>query len=160
MKFGKRRWEAKHEANTAGITASPPPGPGPGSPPVVGYEPPAGEPDDAEAIVDAEAVELPATETPPAYVPPTPPPAAQVPPAPPFPVAEEPVAVVSSGADPDAVTPLGEAGPFYASGHAHGTAPSWPEPVLALAAERPEIVVGAAFVGGILLAAILRRLGS
>jgi hypothetical protein len=158
MKFGKRRWEAKHEANTAGITAPPPPEPGSGSPSVVGYERSADEPDDAEAIVDAEAVELPAAETPPAYVPP----AAHVPPPPvaPFPVAEEPVAVVSSGPDPGGVTPLGEAGPFYASGHAHGTAPSWPEPVLALAAERPEVVVGAAFAGGILFAAILRRLGN
>jgi hypothetical protein len=31
---------------------------------------------------------------------------------------------------------------------------------MALAAERPEAVVGAAFVGGILLAVILRRLGN
>jgi hypothetical protein len=161
MKFGKRRWEAKHEARSTGVTAPPPSGPGPASPTVVGYEPPpAREADHADAIVDAEAVELPAAEMPPAYVPPSPPPAAHVPPAAPFPVAEEPVAVVSSGPDPGGVTPLGEAGPFYASGHAHGTAPSWPEPVLALAAERPEAVVGAAFVGGILLAAILRRLGS
>jgi hypothetical protein len=80
-------------------------------------------------------------------------------PVPPFPVAEEPVAVVSPESETGGVAPLGEAGPFYASGHAHGTAPSWPEPVLQLAAERPEIVVGAAFAGGILLAAILRRLG-
>jgi hypothetical protein len=164
MKFGKRRWEAKHEADSeaksAGVPAPPPPGPAPASASVVGYQPPAGDGDDAEAIVDAEVVELPAETPAPAYVPPTPPSAAHVPPAPPFPVAEEPVAVVSSGPDPGGVTPLGEAGPFYASGHAHGTAPSWPEPVLALAAERPEVVVGAAFAGGILLAAILRRLGS
>ena len=160
MKFGKRRWEARHEATSAGVTAPPPPGPGPASPSVVGYEPPAGDADDAEAIVDAEAVELPAAETPPAYVPPSPPPAAHVRPAAPFPDAAAPGAVVSSGPDPGGVTPLGEAGPFYASGHAHGTAPSWPEPVLALAAERPEVVVGAAFAGGILLAAILRRLGN
>jgi hypothetical protein len=32
--------------------------------------------------------------------------------------------------------------------------------VQVLAAERPEVVVGAAFVGGILAAMILRRLGS
>jgi hypothetical protein len=167
MKFGKRRWEARHEATSAAADATPSSKPGPASPSVVGYEPPARDAGDAEAIVDAEAVELPATETPPAHVPPAahvPPPAAHMPPpaapVPPFPVAEEPVAVVSSGPDPGGVTPLGEAGPFYASGHAHGTAPSWPEPVLALAAERPEVVVGAAFVGGILLAAIVRRLGN
>jgi hypothetical protein len=162
MKFGKDRWEAKHEAKSARADATRSSEPGPASPSTVGYEPPARDADDAEAIVDAEAVELPAAEPPPAYVPPAPPPATPVPPppAPPFPVAEEPVAVVSSGPDPGGVTPLGEAGPFYASGHAHGTAPSWPEPVLALAAERPEVVVGAAFVGGILFAAIVRRLGS
>jgi hypothetical protein len=83
-----------------------------------------------------------------------------MPPATPFPVAEEPVAVASSGRESERVAPLGEAGPLHASGHAHGTAPSWPEPVMALAAERPEIVVGAAFVGGLLFAAILRRLGN
>jgi hypothetical protein len=83
-----------------------------------------------------------------------------VPPTPPFPVAEEPVAVVSSGSEPGGVTPLAEAGPVYASGHAHGTGPSWPEPVMALAAERPEVVVGAAFAGGIMAAMILRRLGN
>jgi hypothetical protein len=31
---------------------------------------------------------------------------------------------------------------------------------MAIAAERPEFVVGAAFAGGLLLAAILRRLGN
>jgi hypothetical protein len=159
MKFGKRRWEARHDATSAAADATPSSEPGPASPSIVGYQPPAHDAGDAEAVIDAEAVELPAAEAPPAHVPPAhvPPPAAHVPP---FPVAEEPVAVVSSGPDPGGVTPLGEAGPFYASGHAHGTAPSWPEPVLALAAERPEVVVGAAFAGGILLAAILRRLGS
>ena len=155
MKIGKRRPGAEPVAEPTGVTGPPPPASDAAQPSVVGYEPPAG--DDADAIVDAEAVELPAAPPPP----PTPPPTtAYVPPAPPFPVAEEPVTVVSSGPDPGGVTPLAEAGPFYASGHAHGTAPSWPEPVLALAAERPEVVVGAAFAGGILLAAILRRLGS
>jgi hypothetical protein len=79
---------------------------------------------------------------------------------PPVPVGEEPVAVVTSGPEPGGTAPLGEAAPFYASGHAHGTAPSWPEPVLQLAAERPEAVVGAAFAGGLLFALILRRLGN
>jgi hypothetical protein len=149
MRRGKRRPDAEPEPT--GVTAPPPPVPAPAPPASVGYEPPAGE---AETIVDAEVVELPPSEGA------APPATAYVPPAPPFPVAEEPVAVVSSGPDPGGVTPLAEAGPFYASGHAHGTAPSWPEPVLALAAERPEVVVGAAFAGGILLAAILRRLGN
>lgn len=40
-----------------------------------------------------------------------------------------------------------------------GTGPSVPKPVVELADQRPEAVVGAAFVGGMLLAAILRRLG-
>ena len=91
----------------------------------------------SEVVVEGEAVELP-----------------------PVPVGEQPVDVVTSGPEPGGTAPLGEAAPFYASGHAHGTAPSWPEPVMALAAERPEVVVGAAFVGGILLAAIVRRLGN
>jgi hypothetical protein len=160
MKIGKRRRDAEPVAEPTGVTGPPPPPPGAAQPSVVGYEPPAREADDdADAIVDAEAVELPAAS--PSPPPPAPPPTtAYVPPAPPFPVAEEPVTVVSSGPEPGGVTPLAEAAPFYASGHAHGTAPSWPEPVLALAAERPEVVVGAAFVGGILLAAILRRLGN
>jgi hypothetical protein len=100
---------------------------------------------------------------------PLPPPApkwAPSPPAPapmPYPAAEEPVLVYSSAAtDPPAATPLGEAGAAHATGHAAGSgmSPSWPEPVMALAAERPEVVVGAAFAGGVLLAMILRRLGN
>jgi hypothetical protein len=78
----------------------------------------------------------------------------------PFPVAEEPVLVYTSGSESPAVTPLAETGAAYASGHAPGTSPSWPEPVLALANEKPEVVVGAAFAGGFLLAMILRRLGN
>jgi hypothetical protein len=78
----------------------------------------------------------------------------------PFPVAEEPVLVYTSESDSAAVSPLSETGAAHASGHAPGTSPSWPEPVLELAAERPEVVVGAAFAGGLLLAMILRRLGN
>jgi hypothetical protein len=78
----------------------------------------------------------------------------------PFPVAEEPVLVFTSGSDSPAVTPLAEAGEAYASGHAPGTSPSWPEPVLQIANERPEVLVGAAFAGGLLVAMILRRLGN
>jgi hypothetical protein len=110
MKIGKRRPDAEPAAEPTGVTAPPPPDPSPARPSVVGYEPPAGESgDDADAIVDAEAVELPATPPPPPAPSPT---TAYVPPAPPFPVAEEPVAVVSSGPDPGGVTPLAEAGPF------------------------------------------------
>jgi hypothetical protein len=104
--------------------------------------------------VEGEAVELPA-EAPAGEA------VAEAPaPVPPVSAGEEPVAVVTPGPQPGGTAPLREAAPYYASGHAPGTAPSWPEPVLALAAERPEAVVGAAFVGGILLAAILRRLGN
>jgi hypothetical protein len=171
MKFGKRRWEARHDAKSAAAAATPASEPRPESWSVAGNAPPAPPPaveDGGDAVVEGDAVELPA-EAPAAeaYMPPTaaqaaassPPTTAYVAPVPPFPVAEEPVAVVSPESETGGVAPLGEAGPFYASGHAHGTAPSWPEPVLQLAAERPEIVVGAAFAGGILLAAILRRLG-
>jgi hypothetical protein len=84
----------------------------------------------------------------------------------PFPVAEQPVAVVSPGAAAAPVTPLGEAGQAFASGHAAGPShgpgpgPSWQEPVMELANERPELVVGAAFAGGLLAAMILRRLAN
>ena len=116
MKFGKRRPDAEPVAEPTGVAAPPPPGPEPAARrSVVGYEPPAREADDgdggeAEAIVDAEAVELPAAEAPAAGAAPPPPPA-YVPPTPPFPVAEEPVAVVSSGPEPGGVTPLAESGP-------------------------------------------------
>ncbi len=66
----------------------------------------------------------------------------------------------TSGSETPAVTPLADTGEAFASGHAPGTSPSWPEPVAAIAAERPEVVVGAAFAGGLLLAMILRRLGN
>jgi biopolymer transport protein ExbB len=154
MKLGKRRWEAKHEPTSPGAAAPPPAEPGPQSWAVSdSAAPPAASVPDP--VVDGEAVELP-SETPVAEA------VAEAPapaPVPPVPVGVEPVAVVTSGPEPGGTAPLAEAAPYYASGHAPGTAPSWPEPVMALAAERPEAVVGAAFVGGILLAAILRRLG-
>jgi biopolymer transport protein ExbB len=154
MKLGKRRWEAKHEATSPGAAAPPPAEPGPQSWAVSdSAAPPAASVPDP--VVDGEAVELP-SDTPVAEA------VAEAPapaPVPPVPVGVEPVAVVTSGPEPGGTAPLAEAAPYYASGHAPGTAPSWPEPVIALAAERPEAVVGAAFVGGILLAAILRRLG-
>jgi biopolymer transport protein ExbB len=155
MKLGKRRWEAKHEATSPGAAAPPPAEPGPQSWAVSdSAAPPAASAPDP--VVDGEAVELP-SETPVAEA------VAEAPapaPVPPVPVGVQPVAVVTSGPEPGGTAPLAEAAPYYASGHAPGTAPSWPEPVMALAAERPEAVVGAAFVGGILLAAILRRLGN
>lgn len=135
-------------------------------------EPPSAEPEPTvheEPVVEGEAFEL-FTDDPPApaetlqvhqHAPPPPPPEPM-----PFPVAEQPVAVVSSGAAAAPVTTLGEAGQAFASGHAAGPShgptpgPSWQEPVMELANERPELVVGAAFAGGLLFAMILRRLGS
>lgn len=162
MKFGKRRWEPRLDTTSASASATPSSEHRPqswsagGHAPPVGATPAAEADDDAETVVEGEAVELPAQA-----------PAAEAQrdypqsPAPmPFPVAGEPVAVVTAGPETGGVAPLAEAAPLYASGHAHGTAPSWPEPVMELAAERPEIVVGAAFVGGLLVAAILRRLGN
>jgi hypothetical protein len=81
----------------------------------------------------------------------------------PFPVAEEPVLVYTSAADTPAVTPLADTGEAFASGHAPEPSPglpALPEPVAALISERPEVLVGAAFAGGLLLAMILRRLGN
>jgi hypothetical protein len=96
--------------------------------------------------VDSSAVELPA-------------------PAPPV-----PLTIHQSPARPDAPAPA--ASPIVdVSGAPSATAPSYDghaaappadplEPVRALAVERPEIVVGAAFAGGVLAAMILRRLGN
>jgi hypothetical protein len=100
-----------------------------------------------EPVVEGEAVELPA------------PPATGGDPMP-FAVAGEPVAVVTPGSGPDAVTTLGDSGEVFASGHAAAPGPSWQEPVMEMANERPELVVAAAFAGGVLAALILRRLGS
>ena len=99
-----------------------------------------------EPVVEGEAVELPAS------------PATGGDPMP-FPVAGEPVAVVTPGPGPDPVTTLGDSGEAFASGHAAAPGPSWQEPVAAMANERPELVVAAAFAGGVLAALILRRLG-
>ena len=135
-------------------------------------EPPAAEPEVAtheEPVVEGEAFELFTDEPPPPpetlqvhqHQPPPPPPEPM-----PFPVAEQPVAVVSPGAAAAPVTTLGDAGEAYASGHAAGPShasgpgPSWQEPVMELANERPELIVGAAFAGGLLAAMILRRIAS
>jgi len=129
-------------------------------------EPPAMEPEPAihdEPVVEGEAFEL-FTDEPPAppetlqvhqHAPPPPPPEPM-----PFPVAEQPVAVVSPGAATAPVTTLGDSGEAFASGHAAAPGPSWQEPVMEIANERPELVVAAAFAGGLLAAMILRRLGN
>ncbi|HVL31656.1 MAG TPA: hypothetical protein VM299_05425 [Solirubrobacteraceae bacterium] len=56
----------------------------------------------------------------------------------------------SAAGEPAGAPPRGDGG---------AAGPPWPQPVVELAEQRPEAVVGAAFVGGLLLAAILRRLG-
>jgi hypothetical protein len=122
-------------------------------------------------VVEGEAVELPADEPTapvfeppvdtPAFDPPVPLTVQQPPPEPvPYPQAEQPVRVVTPGPGPDPVTTLGDSGEAFASGHAAAPGPSWQEPVMVLANERPEYVVAAAFAGGVLAAMILRRLGS
>jgi hypothetical protein len=78
----------------------------------------------------------------------------------PFPVAEQPISVVTPGPGPAPVTPLSNAGEAFASGHAAAPGPSWQEPIMEIANERPELVVAAAFAGGLLAAMILRRLGN
>jgi hypothetical protein len=168
MRFGKRRQDADAPAaRSAPVSvadsapepdeadpdrwsppASGPPAPAAGEP--VGEEPTASY---EEPVVEGEAVELPADEAPPLYERPTPDPM-------PFPVAEEPVAVVTPGASEPAPATLGGSAEAYASGHAAAPGPSWQEPVMELANERPELVVAAAFAGGVLAALILRRLGN
>jgi len=121
-----------------------------------------------EPVVEGEAYEVFADEPPETLnvqqhqpVPPSPP--APVAPAAapmPFPVAEQPISVVTPGPGPAPVTTLGDAGEAFASGHAAAPGPSWQEPIMEIANERPELVVAAAFAGGLLAAMILRRLGN
>lgn len=62
-------------------------------------------------------------------------------------------APTSAGPQPDtAWTPVGDG----VTGQSDTAAD---DPLAALAAERPEVLVGAAFAGGVLAALILRRLG-
>jgi len=91
--------------------------------------------DNDEPVVEGEAVELPSVE-----------PAA--------PYFEPPVRPTPQGSAP-APDPTA-----FASGHAAAPGPSWQEPMMELANERPELAVGAAFAGGLLAAMILRRLGN
>jgi hypothetical protein len=106
----------------------------PAEPEPVAASVPAGSVAHDEPVVEGEAVELPPVE-----------PAA--------PVYEPPVASTQPGSAPSDPMP-------FASGHAAAPGPSWQEPMMELANERPEIVVGAAFAGGLLAAMILRRLGN
>jgi hypothetical protein len=169
MKFGKRR----QEADAPSAPAAPASATGSAPPPVTeSWAAPAAEPvaepaepvADEEPVVEGEAVELPVEHVPAsAYAPPVPPQGEHARPEPgrmPFPVADEPVAVVTPGREPPPVTTLGDSGEAFASGHAAAPGPSWQEPVLEIANERPELVVAAAFAGGVLAALILRRLGS
>ncbi len=167
MKFGGKR---RQDADAPDAPAAPASVPGSAPPPVSdSWSAPVAAPLDEpgaydEPVVEGEAVELPVEHVPaPAYEPPAPPRVERAQPAPeqmPFPVAEEPVAVVTPGPEPAPVTSLGDSAEAYASGHAAAPGPSWQEPVLQIANERPELVVAAAFAGGVLAALILRRLGS
>ncbi len=130
-------------------------------------DPPAPEPAEpliyAEPVVEGEAVELPAAEpAAPLYEPPVPLTLQGAAAAMPDPLADQPVTVVESapGPRPAPVSSLAGSGEAFASGHAAAPGPSWQEPLMELANERPEIVVGAAFAGGVLAAMILRRLGN
>lgn len=161
MKFGKRRQDAD-TPDTPEAAA------GPAPPPVTdSWTAPRAAQPAAEPVVEGEAVELPPVEpAAPVYEPPvpltlqgsasTPDPAAAA--------ADQPVTAAGWAAGPGSggtpVTSLGDSGEAFASGHAAAPGPSWQEPLIELADERPELVVGAAFAGGILAAMILRRLGS
>ncbi|HVF77740.1 MAG TPA: hypothetical protein VNA28_05540 [Solirubrobacteraceae bacterium] len=116
----------------------------------------------AEPVVEGEAVELPPVEpAAPIYEPPLPL-TQQGTVATPR-VADQPISAVEAGgpvAGGAGVSSLSDSGAAFASGHAAAPGPSWQEPLMALADERPELVVGAAFAGGILAAMILRRLGN
>jgi hypothetical protein len=174
MKFGKR--SDSDAAGTPGASVGgsfatppdPPPPPMPASPPpeaeheVPGVGDPGAAPPveelpivHAEPVVEGEAYELFADEAPETLT------VHQHEPSPaPFAVAEQPVSVVTPGPGPAPVTTLGNSGEAFASGHAGAPPPSWQEPMQELAAERPELVVAAAFAGGLLAAMILRRLGN
>lgn len=170
MKLGKRHQDADPREDESVIVAAPElPPQEPSSNWSAGSGGPAGgERPYGETVVEGEAVELPPQPHVYAAVPPAaafqPPvafaPAGQQAGGAPFPGADEPVAVVAAGSEPAHVAPLGAAGEAFASGHGPAPAPAWPDGVQQLVAERPEVVVGAAFVGGILAAMILRRLGN
>ena len=186
MKFGKR--SDSEDADPAGTSSGDPVESSPAEPippvpespppvaehevppaPVAEYETPgspAGEElpvAQVEPAVEGEAYEIPAEE-PPTGAPETLTVHQHEPEQPsgamPFPVAEQPISVVAAGPGPAPVTTLGDSGEAFASGHAAAPGPSWQEPVMELANERPELAVAAAFAGGVLAAMILRRLAS
>jgi hypothetical protein len=163
MKFGKRRKDAEPGGESVSVVVADEPterAPEISNPPAA--DPPRDEPVDAvestepEPAVDGEAVELPAEPSPPEPVLVQPVPLAMREPASPLAAAAVPVAPappVLSSVDGGAA---GGGTPSF-----DGHAPDPPRQAIeVLAAERPELVVGAAFVGGILAAMILRRLGN
>ncbi|MDQ3678672.1 MAG: hypothetical protein M3401_18045 [Actinomycetota bacterium] len=116
--------------------------------PLYDPEPLAPEP---EAVVEGEAVELP--YEPPIAEEPAPEPVAAMPDTPVYePPAPHPV-------EPAPAVRLADSTPHHEPGVNPGSRGAWPEPAFDLA-DRPEILVSAAFGGGILLALILRRLGN
>jgi hypothetical protein len=111
-----------------------------------------GEP---EPAVDGEAIELTDAVVP--VVPPAPP---VPPPAPPAPVLSPPPPPPPPPAPHvKPLPPIGDATSIPGAFDGHAPEPSV-HPIGELAGERPELIVGAAFAGGILAAMILRRLGS
>jgi hypothetical protein len=103
-----------------------------------------------EPAVDGEAVELYETPVAPAPV--------AIPPAPAVAIPAVPVA---AAAPPHVqpLPPIGSASSIPGAFDGHAPEPSV-NPIGELAGERPEVLVGAAFAGGILAAMILRRLGN
>ncbi len=144
MRLGKRSKGDEHKDEAPVDLASEPPS---------AIDEPAGPYPASEAVVDSDAVEL--TGAPPAPEPAARPvpltveqtPALDDPPAP----AANPIVDVSGA--PSTTAPSFD-------GHAPPPPADPLEPVRVLADQRPELVVGAAFAGGILAAMILRRLGN
>jgi hypothetical protein len=165
MKLGKRRKDTEPGGESASVVVADEPAeraPESWKPPPP--DPPrdesvdAVEPTEPEPAVDGEAVELPAEPSPPEPVLVQPVPLAMREPISPLAAAAVPVAPaprVLSSVD-GAAAGVGAGSPSF-----DGHAPDPPRPSIeVLAAERPELVVGAAFAGGILAAMILRRLGN
>jgi hypothetical protein len=176
MRFGKRRGK---DASARDAAAYPPPAPEsvtaeslagaegqrdhsapPSAGPAVAQEPvveaEANAPE-AEAVVEGEAVELPyeAPIAEAAAAAPQPEPAYQPPPPEPIPAYQPPA---PHHFEPEPAPRLADSISHHEPGIRPGSQGAWPEPAFDLA-ERPEILVGAAFGGGLLLALIIRRLG-
>lgn len=160
MKFGKRRGRQAPEGDSAADAAREADDATtdwPSADPQADYAAPEpvveADPVGSDPVVEGEAVELP-YEAPVMPDPvPAAPTAAYEPPAPVYtPPAPHPV-------EPDPAARLADSTPHHEPGINPGRGGAWPEPAFDLA-ERPEILVGAAFGGGIILALILRRLGN